>query len=85
MYCDLESISILPLISAIQYHTGIKFKNELGGLLDKIVNQKFNRTIFEEFSISPKTSYYEFKHFFCKKNIVLPLTNNFGMAFLVIK
>jgi len=81
MYCNLESISILPLVSAIQYHTGIKFKNELGGLLDKIVNQKYSRTIFEEFSLSPKISYYNFSYFFCKENIILPLTNNFGMHY----
>lgn len=81
MYCNLESISILPLVSAIQYHTGIKFKNELGGLFDKIVNQKYSRTIFEEFSLSPKISYYNFSYFFCKENIILPLTNNFGMHY----
>ena len=81
MYCNLESISILPLFSAIQYHTGIKFKNELGGLFDKIVNQKYSRTIFEEFSLSPKISYYNFSYFFCKENIILPLTNNFGMHY----
>ena len=81
MYCNLESISILPLVSSIQYHTGIKFKNEMGGLFDKIVNQKYSRTIFEEFSISPKISYYNFSLFFCKENIILPLSNNFGMHY----
>ena len=75
MYCNLESISILPLVSAIQYHTGIKFKNELGGLFDKIVNQKYSRTIFEEFSLSPKISYYNFSYFFCKENIFFYLYN----------
>ena len=81
MYCNLESISVLPLVNAIQYHTGIKFKDELGGLLDKIVNQKYTRTIFEEFSLSPKISYNKFSYFFCKENIILPLANNFGMHF----
>ena len=67
MYCNLESISILPLLSSIQYHTGIKFKNELGGLLDKIINKKYGRTIFEEFSLSPKICYSNFSYFFVKK------------------
>ena len=81
MYCNLESISILPLLSSITYHTGINFNNELGGLFDKIINQKYGRTIFEEFSLSPKISYSNFSYFFCKENIILPLTNNFGMYF----
>ena len=81
MYCNLDSISILPLLSSIQYHTGITFKNGLGGLFDKIVNQKYSRTIFEEFSITPKISYYNFAYFFCKENIILPISNNFAMYF----
>ena len=81
MYCNLDSISILPLLSSIQYHTGIKFKNELGGLFDKIVNQKYSRTIFEEFSLTPKVSYYNFAYFFTKENIILPLCNNFAMYY----
>ena len=81
MYCNLDSISILPLLSSIQYHTGITFKNGLGSLFDKIVNQKYSRTIFEEFSITPKISYYNFSYFFCKENIILPLSNNFAMYF----
>ena len=81
MYCNLDSISILPLLSSIQYHTGIKFKNELGGLLDKIVNQKYGRAIFEEFSLSPKISYCNFSNFFCKDNLILPLCNNFAMHY----
>ena len=81
MYCNLESISILPLLSSIQYHTGIKFKNELGGLFDKIINQKYGRTIFEEFSLSPKLSYSNFSYFFCKEKTILPLCNNFAMYY----
>ena len=81
MYCNLESISILPLLSSIQYHTGIKFKNELGGLFDKIINQKYGRTIFEEFSLSPKICYSNFSYFFCKEKTILPLSNNFGMYY----
>ena len=67
MYCNLESISILPLLSSIQYHTGIKFKNEMGGLFDKIVNQKYSRTIFEEFSFHQKFHIIIFLFFFVKK------------------
>ena len=82
MYCDLDSISLLPLVSAIQYHTGIKFKDELGGFFDKIINQKYSsRTTFEEFYISPKISYNNFSYFFCKENIILPIANNFGMHY----
>ena len=81
IYCNLDSISILPLISAIQYHTGIKFKNESGSIFDKIVNHKYSRTIVEEFFVSPKISYNNFSYFLCKENIILPLANNFGMHY----
>jgi hypothetical protein len=82
MYCDLDSISLLPLVNAILYHTGIKFKDELGGFFDKIINQKYSsRATFEEFYISPKISYNNFSYFFCKENIILPIANNFGMHY----
>ena len=81
LYCNLDTISILPLISAIQYHTGIKFKNESGSIFDKVVNHKYSRTIFEEFFVSPKLSYNNFSYFLCKENVILPLTNNFGMHY----
>ena len=81
IYCNLDSISILPLISAIQYHTGIKFKNESGSIFDKVVNHKFSRNTFEEFFVSPKISYNNFSYFLCKENIILPLRNNFGMHY----
>ena len=81
IYCNLESISVSTLFSAIQYHAGIKFKNESGSIFDKVVNHKYSRTIFEEFSVSPKISYNNFSYFLCKENIILPLTNNFGMHY----
>ena len=73
IYCNLDSISIRPLICAIQYHTGITF--------NEVLNHKYSRTIFEEFYISPKISYNNFSYFLCKENTILPLANNFGMHY----
>ena len=83
IYCNLETISVLPLLSAIQYHTGIRFKNESGNIFDKVVNHKYNSNsnIFDEFFLSPKISYNNFSYFLCKENTILPLTNNFAMYF----
>ena len=81
IYCNLETISVLPLLSAIQYHTGIRFKNESGSIFDKVVNHKYNSNIFDEFFLSPKISYNNFSYFLCKENTILPLRNNFGMYF----
>ena len=81
IYCNLDSISVLPLLSAIQYHTGIRFKNESGSIFDKVVNHKYSRTIFDEFLLSPKISYNSFSYFLCKENTILPLRNNFGMFY----
>ena len=81
IYCNLDSISIRPLMNAIQYHTGIKFKNESGSIFDKVVNHKYSRTIVEEFFVSPKITYNNFSYFLCKENIILPLANNFGMHY----
>ena len=76
MYCNLDSISVLPLLGAIQYHTGIRFKNESGSVFDKMVNHKF-----DEFILSPKISYNNFSYFLCKENTILPLQNNFAMFY----
>ena len=82
LYCNLDSISISSLISAIQYHTGIKQKkNDSGSILEKGVNPKYSRTISDEICINPKLSYNNFSYFLCKENIILPLANNFGMHF----
>ena len=81
MYCKLDSMSIFALISAIQYHTGIKFQNGLNGLLEKVQSQKFDTAIFESITPIPKTTYYSFSQFMCKQHTILPLTNNFAMYF----
>ena len=81
IYCNLDSLPNYPLISAIQYHTGIKFKNEQGNLYEKVGNQKYSRTRFEEYFLLPKVSYNNFSYFLCKKKVILPLANNFGMHY----
>ena len=81
MYCDLETISLYALSSAIQYHTGLRFQNEIG-LLEKVKTQKLeNTSVFENLSPRTKKCYYSFTYFLCKENIILPLTNNFAMYF----
>ena len=81
MYCDLETMSIYSLASAIQYHTGLQIQNEISGLLEKVQTQKLENAVFENLSPLPKKSYYSFTYFLCKENITLPLTNNFAMHF----
>ena len=81
MYCELETISIYSLAGAIQYHTGLQFQNEIGGLLEKLMTQKLENVVFENLSLIPKKSYYSFTYFLCKENIILPLCNNFAMYF----
>ena len=81
MYCDVETISVYSLASAIQYHTGLQIQNEIGGLLDKVMTQKLENAVFENLSPLPKKCYYSFTFFECKKNVILPLTNNFAMFF----
>ena len=81
MYCDLDTISIYSLAGAIQYHTGLQFQNEIGGLLEKVMSQKLENVDFENLSTIPKKTYYSFTYFLCKENIILPLTNNFAMYF----
>ena len=81
MYCDLDTMSVYSLASAIQYHTGLQFQNEIGGLLEKVMTQKLENAVFENLSPLPKKSYYSFTYFLCKENIILPLTNNFAMFF----
>ena len=81
MYCELETMSIYSLAGAIQYHTGLQFQNEIGGLLEKVMTQKLENVVFENLSPIPKKSYYSFTYFLCKENIILPLTNNFAMHF----
>ena len=81
MYCDFETISVYSLASAIQYHTGLQIQNEIGGLLDKVMTQKLDNAVFENLSPLPKKCYYSFSYFECKKNVILPLTNNFAMFF----
>ena len=81
MYCELETMSIYSLAGAIQYHTGLQFQNEIGGLLEKVMTQKLENVVFENLSPIPKKSYYSFTYFLCKENVILPLTNNFAMHF----
>ena len=81
MYCDLDTMSVYSLASAIQYHTGLQFQNEISGLLEKVMTQKLENAVFENLSPLPKKSYYSFTYFLCKENIILPLTNNFAMFF----
>jgi len=81
MYCDLETMSVYSLASAIQYHTGLQFQNEISGLLEKVMTQKLENAVFENLTPLPKKSYYSFTYFLCKENIILPLTNNFAMYF----
>ena len=81
MYCDLDSMSIYSLISAIQFHTGIKFQNGLTSILEKVGNQKIESAIFENILTSTKTSYFSFSQFLCKNFIALPLKNNFSLYF----
>ena len=45
MYCDLETMSVYSLASAIQYHTGLQFQNEIGGLLEKVMTQKLENVV----------------------------------------
>ena len=81
MYCKDDSISILALISAIQYHTGIKFQNGIAAILEKMGSQKFETAIFESVQPSCKNCYYNFTYFLCKENVALPLTNNFSLYY----
>ena len=81
MYCELESMSIYALAGAIQYHTGLQFQNEIGGLLEKVMTQKLENVVIENLAPLPKRTYYSFTYFLCKENIILPLTNNFAMYF----
>ena len=81
MYCDLESMSKYALASAIQYHTGLQFQNEISGLLEKVMTQKIENIVIENLTPVSKKSYYSFTYFICKENIILPLTNNFAMYF----
>ena len=81
MYCKDDSMSIFALLSAIQYHTGIKFLNGLSGILEKMGSQKFDNVIFESIQPSCKNSYYSFTYFLCKENVFLPLTNNFSLYY----
>ena len=81
MYCDLDTMSVYSLASAIQYHTGLQFQNEISGLIEKVMNQKLENAVFENLSPLPKKTYYSFTYFLCKENIILPLTNNFAMFF----
>ena len=66
MYCELETMSIYSLAGAIQYHTGLQFQNEIGGLLEKVMTQKLENVVFENLSPIPKKSYYSFTYFLCK-------------------
>ena len=81
LYCKLETMPIFALVSAIQYHTGIKFQNGLSGLLEKVNSQKFDTAVFESISPNVKSSYYSFAPFICKQGVALPLMNNFGMYY----
>ena len=81
MYCDLETMSTYSLVGAIQYHTGLKFQNEISGLLEKVMTQKLENVAIENLTPVPKKTYYSFTYFLCKENIILPLTNNFAMFF----
>ena len=81
MYCNLDTISVYSLASAIHYHTCLQFQNEITGLLEKVMNQKLENTLFENLAPLPKKCYYSFTYFLCKENIILPLTNNFAMFF----
>ena len=81
MYCDLESMSIYSLISAIQFHTGIKFQNGLTSILEKVGNQKIESAIFENILTSTKTTFFSFSQFLSKNFIALPLKNNFSLYY----
>ena len=81
LYCKLDRMPICALVSAMQYHTGIKFQNGLSGILEKTSIQKFDSTVFESITPLVKSSYYSFNDFICKKNIILPLKNEFGMCY----
>ena len=63
MYCDLDTISIYSLAGAIQYHTGLQFQNEIGGLIEKVMTQKLENIAIENLSPIPKKSYYSFTYF----------------------
>ena len=81
MYCDLDTMSIYSLAGAIQYHTGLQFQKEIGGLIEKLMAQKLENIVFENLSPTPKKAYYSFTYFLSKENIILPITNNFAMYF----